>query len=135
MEKIDLQQIVNSFKLTSDEISGVLFPDHLHPKPALTRALSGLTVLDANQISRLSLHLGVPISDLFTVKGWKSSIINKKHILTLGEYRAELDTATWTTDLFYRGLKAHEFIIHTSSISLGEYIERINIEIEIIKIK
>jgi hypothetical protein len=129
MKKIDLKKIIAAKKLDVKKVALVLFPGHKHPKLALDRVLSGAGVLDANQISVFSLYSGLPIAELYSGADWSSRIEGAKHILLSGDYRAELDTSNWTTKLFHNDSLFHEFIIHSSSIGLGEYIDRLNLEI------
>jgi len=127
--KIDLKKIIAVKKLDNREVAQELFPGHKHPKLALDRVLLGEGVLNADQISRFSLYSGIPIAELYSGANWRSSIQDQNHILVSGNYRAELDTVTWTTKLFHKDSLFHQFIIHSSSISLGDYIERLDIEI------
>lgn len=129
MKKIDLKKIIQVKKLDEKEVAAELFPNHKHPKLALDRVLAGEGVLDANQISRFSFYSGIPIAELYTGTGWRSSIKGHTHILVSGEYTAKLDTTTWTTEVFHKKSLFHEFIIHSSSISLSKYIEKLDSEI------
>ncbi len=129
MKKIDLRKIIQVKKLDLKEVAQELFPAHKHPKLALDRVLAGEGVLDADQISRFSLYSGIPIAELYSGAGWKSTIEEHTHVLVSGDYTAKLDTKSWTTKIFHKNSIFHEFIIHNSSITLGEYIEKLNSEI------
>lgn len=129
MKKINLIKIIEAKKLDVKEIADQLFPNHKYPKMALDRVLSGDGVLDADQISRFSFYTGIPIAELYEGAEWRSSITGHTHVLSNGDYVAQLDTETWTTKLYHRGSLFHTFIIHNSSISLSEYIEKLNGEI------
>ena len=57
-------------------------------------------------------------------------VVYRRHlILGNGDYRAELNAETWTTKLFHKHSLFHEFIIHSSSISISEYIGKVETEI------
>lgn len=129
MKKIDLKKIIQAKKLDPKEVAQELFPTHKHPKLALDRVLAGGGVLDADQISRFSLFTGLPISELYSGAGWKSTIEGHTHVLVSGDYTAKLDTKTWTTKIFHRDSLFHDFIIHSPSITLSEYINRLDLEI------
>lgn len=129
MQKIDLGEIIKAKKLDEKEIAEQLFPMHKYPKLALDRVLSGDGVLDANQISRFSLYSGIPIAELYSGAAWKSTIDGHTHVLTSGDFTAKLDTTTWTTTLFHKDSLFHTFVIHNSSITLADYIEKLNAEI------
>ncbi len=129
MKKIDLGKIIQAKGLDESEVAQQLFPTNAHPKLALRRVLKGDGVLDADQISKFSLFSGIPIAELYTGSEWASSIDQNKHVLTSGDYKAVLDTSTWTTKIFHKDSMFHEFIIHSPTIGLSEYIERLNKEI------
>ncbi len=129
MKKIDLEKIIQGKKLDPKEVAQELFPTHKHPKLALDRVLSGDGVLNADQISRFSLFTGLPISELYSGANWTSKTEGHTHVLVSGDYTAKLDTKTWTTKVFHKGSLFHDFIIHSSSITLSEYIGRLDSEI------
>jgi hypothetical protein len=129
MKKIDLGKIIEVKKLDPREVAEHLFPKHKHPKLALDRVLAGDGVLDADQISRFSLFSGIPIAELYIGSDWQSVTKGNEHVLTSGDYEARLSTEDWTTRLFHKGSLFHTFIIHRSSITLEEYIAKLNQEI------
>ncbi len=129
MIKINLGKIIKAKKLDEHEVAKQLFPLHKYPKMALDRVNKGEGVLDANQISKFSLYSGIPIAELYSGSEWKSSIDKTTHILTSGDFTAKLDTTNWTTKLFHKDSLFHTFVIHSSSITLEEYIEKLKSEI------
>lgn len=129
MKKIDLGKIIEVKKLDTKEVAEQLFPLHKYPSLALTRVIAGEGTLDADQISRFSLYTGIPIAELYEGSEWRSTIEGHTHILSSGEYVAHLDTQTWTTKLFHKESLFHTFVIHSPSITLSEYIEKLNSEI------
>jgi len=129
MKKINLKKIIEVKRLDLKNVADELFPGHKYPKLALDRVLSGKGVLDADQISRFSFYSGIPIEQLWDGAGWRSTMQGQKHILFNGAYRAELNTTTWTTKLFHKDSLFHEFVIHSSSIGLGDYMKMLNTEI------
>jgi hypothetical protein len=129
MKKIDLGKIIKAKKLDETEVAELLFPSNSYPKLALRRVVKGEGVLDADQISKFSLYSGIPIAELYTGNEWRSDIDGNKHVLVSGEYKAILDTSTWTTTIFHKESLFHEFIMHSPTIGLSEYIERLNHEI------
>ena len=126
MKGINLRKIIEHHELDSTEIAKLLFPKNRHPLLALNRILFNKAVLDADQISRFSMFTGIPIADLYDGTGWQSRYSKGKHILTSGDYRAELDTETWSTKVFKNDTLYHEFIMHAKSITLSEYIQRLD---------
>lgn len=130
MNKINLGKIIKAKNLNRKQVAQELFPGNKHPVMALDRVLKENSVLDADQISRFSLFTGIPISELYSGANWQSKIEGKKHVLVSGDYRAELNTDDWTTKLFHRGSIFHEFVIHSASITLGDYIGLLESEIQ-----
>ncbi len=129
MKKIDLKKIIKVKNLNKKEVAAELFPANKFALLALDRVLAEKGVLDADQISRFSLYSGIPIAELYSGADWSSTIKNGTHVLLKGDYRAELDTKTWTTRLFHNDSLFHQFIIHSAGISLGDYIDTLNSEI------
>jgi len=123
MKTIDLAGIIEKQNLDINEIARQLFPENKFPRLALNRVMKKGSVLDANQISKLSLITGIPISELYDERGWKSRYKKDLHILTCGDFRAELDTTTWITKLFHNDSLFHEEILHSGAIMLNEYIK------------
>jgi hypothetical protein len=129
MKRINLEKIIETRGLNFKEVAGMLFPWNGHPVPALKRVIKGDGVLDANQISLFSQYSGIPIAELYEGHKWSSTIEGHTHILTSGEYSAHLDTKSWTTRIYKKDSIYHEFIIHSPSITLREYMERLDKEI------
>lgn len=121
MKTIDLDGIIKKRNLDPNEIAKELFPSNRYPRLALNRVLKKKALLNADQISRLSAITGISISELYG-RAWKSSYKKDLHILTCGEFRAELDTTTWITRLYHNGSLCHEEILHSGAIMLNEYI-------------
>lgn len=126
---INLSAIIEKTNIDPKELACQLFPGHKHPKMALDRVLSGEGVLDERQISRLSHFTGIPVGDLFTNSEWKVSIEDNVYTLECGQFKAKLDPRFMSTKLYHRHTLYHGFIIHSSSITLGEYIARLEFEI------
>lgn len=126
MKTIDLKKLIESSDLDSKEVAKQLFPKNKYPDLALNRVMKGLNVLDADQISKLSLLSGVPISELFSGGEWKGSTAQNVHVFTNGEYRAELDPQTWITKVFHKGSLFHDSIIHSGSTPINEYLHELD---------
>ena len=127
MNNIDLKAIIEVKNLDHETVAKELFPTNQYPKLALNRVLLGKSMLDASQISKLSILTGLPINDLFSGSGWSTQSSGEKHKFTNGEFVAELDTETWITKVFYCGSLKHESIIHSKNVVLSEYIAALNI--------
>lgn len=131
MRDLKIKEIIKNSGLDFEEVAHQLFPKNKFPVLALNRVSRGKAYLDSAQISKLSLMTGVSISSIFsgdsTGAEWKAVSKKGMHIFTNGDFRAELDTETWVTKVFHKGSMFHESIIHTSSIPLSEYIDKLDL--------
>ena len=129
MRKINIPFIIESKGLEVEEVANQLFPKNKHSRLALNRVIAGDSSLNEEQISKLALLAGVPISALFSGDEWKASYSDNIHTFTNSDYRAELDTTTWITRLFHNNSMIHEQVIHSKNITLSDYLELLNSEI------
>jgi hypothetical protein len=126
MNKIKLKELIDKQGLDTKELAEQLFPQNKYPRLALNRVLAGGAVLDANQISKLSLLTGIPINELYSGENWKAQSTKGIHVFTNEAFRAELNTETWVTKIFHKESLFHESIIHTGTMKLSEYFEQLN---------
>jgi hypothetical protein len=66
MRTIDVKEIIEKHQLDAKEVAQQLFPGNKYPKLALNRVMAGSAQLDANQMSKLALLIGVQVSDLYS---------------------------------------------------------------------
>ncbi len=125
MKTIDLKKIIEDRKLDKKEVAQQLFPDNLYPVLALNRILTGEAVLDANQISKLSLLAAVPISALYGAE-WRGKKAGHVYTFTHDKFKAELNDETWTTKVFDSNSLFHESIIHNGTMALSDYLTKLN---------
>jgi len=131
MQTIDLEKIIRELGLTKEGkfiIAQQIFPENKYPVLALNRIISGEAVLDANQISKLSMLLGIPIDQLFG--SWKTIKHKQTYIFTNGNYRAELDTITWQLLIFDNNSLFHEEVIFPPSITVKDLLSLLNKQIK-----
>lgn len=126
--KIDLRKIVEQMEMGKKEIAIQLFPTNKFPVLALNRVMSGDAVLDADQISKLSMLSGLSPNEMYS--SWKMESRSGLHVFTNGNYRAELDMSRGTTKIYYKNTLDREFVIHDKHIKLSEYLDMLNIKIE-----
>ena len=121
---IDLLGIIERLDLNKNELAKELYPSHTHPTLALNRILKNEGVLDANQISKLSMLTGLPISKLFTVGGFTLEGANDGQTLRLtnGEYVAIYDTRKGTTKLYHNKTLFHETVLSKHGIAFSDYL-------------
>lgn len=124
MKVIKIKEVIDRNGLDFEETAKHLFPRNKYPRLALNRVIAGEAVLDADQISKLSLLSGVAIEDLFS-GNWEVQRKPGKIVIQSEDYRAELDTESWITSVFHKKSLIHESVIHSGSISLQNYIDAI----------
>jgi len=128
MKTIDIKAIIEKQGLEMNDVAEQLFPKNKYPRLALNRVIAGDAVLDADQISKLALLADLTIAELYGAN-WKAKSSKGLHTFTNGEFKAELDTTSWITKIFHKGSKFHESVIHSKSIPLSEYLDKLNIQI------
>lgn len=126
MQTIDLSTILEKTNFTKDEIAEILFPNHKFPNLAINRVIKGELKLDADQIGKLSSFTGIPIEDLFAISGWRMESQNDEIQFSNGEFKAFLNTETWTTKIFHNDSMFHESVIHSGFTPLSEYFQKLN---------
>ncbi len=129
MKTIDLNLLITDRQLEKKEIAILLFPQNAHPEQALRRVLEGVSLLNSDQISRLSLAAKIPINYLFTGKGWKGTSRGSVHVLSSGRYTAEVDMDMARIVIFDKETLFHSENLISRNIPLSELIEGINNQI------
>ena len=130
MHTVNVGKLIEVFELDEENLAQHLFPLNKHPKSALKRIISGDSLLDTDQLFKLSRLVNLSVEDLFFSDGWKTAFHDQVHVLTFEEYEAHLNVDTWVTTIFHKGSMLHEAVIHTGSISLSYYLELLNNKIE-----
>jgi hypothetical protein len=129
MQKINIASVLADSELSKKEIAAQLFPGNKYPALALNRVASGEALLDADQISKLSLLVGKPIEVLYSGSDWVSEPSKDGLTITNGDFKAVYFARTGATMIFDKGSLYHETIISSPAITLKEYINIINSEI------
>ena len=122
MQTIDLERIIKKKNLDKKKLAKQMFPGNKHSALALNRVIKGDGFLDSKQISLLSALTGISIGNLYTGSDWESKSKNGLTVLTSGNFRAELDSETWTTKIFDNGSLFHESVIHSGATPLSDYL-------------
>lgn len=130
MRTVDIPKIIQYSGIDAKVLAKELFPLHKFPSEALSRIVSGKSVLDANQLSRLSELTGQSVDTLFNRVPWVASSKKDKIVFTAGDYTAELDTSKWTSKVYHNNSIFHETVLHSRSIPLSEYLKAISEIIE-----
>ena len=92
MERFNLSNVIDHYKLDQAKLAELLFPTVKYPKLALNRILSGEAHLDTEQLENLAKFLGVFPHDLFFVsQNWKGSSEDGCLVFLKGEYKVKLN--------------------------------------------
>lgn len=89
MQEIKLAEVMDRYNLDKRVLAKSLFPGNKYPREALERILKGIGRLNSDQISRLSLITGGPMSALFTGEGWAIQYIKPLYAFNCKGFRAE----------------------------------------------
>lgn len=129
MQTLDLKRIMTTANLKASYVGAHLFPNNVDPAHAVRRVMRGETLLNSEQIAKLSELLNVPIGLLFDDASWHMSVkADRRNIINFRayDYFAELNTETMTTTLSRNGLVFFEKIItHDRGIGLTEYLSQL----------
>lgn len=126
MNIINLPLLIEQYDLRTRDIAEHLFPGNKYSKLALDRILNGTTLLNSEQISRLSQFTGIAIENLFSNSRWEI-YSNEKHEVKFnsGDYEAILDTEKMTSKIFHKKHIFHTEVIHARNIQLSEFIAHV----------
>lgn len=91
MEQFNIGNVIEHYKLNTEDLAKVLFPTVKYPKQAFDRVLKGETNLDIEQIERLASHIGVLVTDLFSANTWKGSHEDGCLTMQKGNYKVKLN--------------------------------------------
>ena len=91
MEKFNINNVIKHYKLNTEDLAKVLFPNVKYPKQALDRILKGEGNLDITQVEKLANYIGVLVTDLFSAGTWKSSAEDGYLTLLKGQYKVKLN--------------------------------------------
>jgi len=123
---IDIDKIIESRGLDSNEVAHFLFPAHLHPVLALRRVAEGEGELDAAQIKRFAHWIGVEPGELFKT-GWElDNIKGDLFLFKRDNYAVKYDIGTNILQIFDNGSLFHETIIISKAVTLTEFTAKLN---------
>lgn len=91
MEQFNINNVIEHYKLNTEDLAKVLFPTVKYPKQALDRILKGEGTLDITQVEKLANYIGVLVTDLFSAGTWKSSSEDNCLTMLKGDYKVKLN--------------------------------------------
>lgn len=91
MEQFNINNVIEHYKLNTEDLAKALFPTVKYPKQALDRILKGEGTLDITQVEKLANYIGVLVADLFSAGTWKSSSEDNCLTMLKGDYKVKLN--------------------------------------------
>lgn len=125
-QSFDINNVIEHYKLDTNEVAEALFPHVRYKTLALNRVLKGEAFLDTEQLQALANLAGILVQDLFTFGDWKGSNEDGCLTLTRGKYKAKINyNGTYLTILKGSRVIAQE-ITCAKNMSVNDFISHIN---------
>lgn len=122
MEQFNISKVIEHYKLDTDDLAKVLFPAVKYPKQAFDRVLKGEASLDVEQIERLASHVGVLITDLFSVNTWKGGVEDGCMTLLKGEYKVKLNYNGVYLSIYKNNVLIEQKISNVPDMKMREFV-------------
>lgn len=122
MEPFNIKNVIAHYKLNTEDLAKVLFPNVKYPKQALDRILKGEGNLDITQVEELANYIGVLVTDLFSANTWKSSTEDGCLTLLKGQYKAKLNYNGVYLSIYKDNVLIEQKISNVPSMTIQEFI-------------
>lgn len=122
MERFNINNVIEHYKLNTEDLAKVLFPTVKYPKQAFDRVLKGETSLDITQVERLASYIGVLVTDLFSANTWKGSAEDGCLTLLKGEYKAKLNYNGVYLSIYKNNVLIEQKISNVPDMTIQEFI-------------
>ena len=122
MEQFNINGIIEHYKLNVEDLAKVLFPTVKYPKQAFDRVLKGETDLDIKQIEKLASHIGILVTDLFSVGTWKGSSEDGYLTMLKGDYKVKLNYNGVFVSIYKNNNLIEQKISNVPDMTMSEFI-------------
>lgn len=122
MEQFNINSVIEHYKLNTEDLAKVLFPNVKYPKQAFDRVLKGETDLDIKQIETLASHIGVLVTDLFSVGTWKGSSEDGCLTMLKGDYKVKLNYKGVFLSIYKNNNLIEQKISNVPDMTMHEFI-------------
>lgn len=122
MEQFNINSVIEHYKLNIEDLAKVLFPTVKYPKQAFDRVLKGETELDIKQIEALASHIGVLVTDLFSIDTWKSFSEDGYLTLQKGQYKVKLNYNGVYLSIYKDNVLIEQTISNVPNMTVQEFI-------------
>lgn len=126
MEQFNISNVIEYYKLNTEDLAKVLFPTVKYPKQAFDRVLRGEANLDIIQVERLASHIGVLVTDLFSVNTWKGSSEDGCLVMLKGEYKVKLNYNGVYVSIYKNNNLISQNLSNVPSMTVQEFINYID---------
>ena len=126
MEQFNISNVIEHYKLNTEDLAKVLFPTVKYPKQAFGRVLKGEANLDITQVERLASHIGVLVTDLFSANTWKCSSENGCLVMLKGEYKVKLNYNGVYVSIYKNNNLISQNLSNVPSMTVQEFINHID---------
>ena len=122
MEQFNINNVIEHYKLNIEDLAKVLFPTVKYPKQAFDRVLKGETELDIRQIETLASHIGVLVTDLFSIDTWKGFSEDGYLTLQKGQYKVKLNYNGVYLSIYKDNVLIEQSISNVPNMTVQEFI-------------
>lgn len=122
MEQFNINNVIEHYKLNTEDLAKVLFPTVKYPKQALDRILKGEANLDITQVEKLANYIGVLVTDLFSTNTWKGFSEDKCLTLQKGQYKAKLNYNGVYLSIYKDNVLIEQKISNVPNMTVQEFI-------------
>lgn len=123
MEQFNINNVIEHYKLNTEDLAKVLFPTVKYPKQALDRILKGEANLDIVQVEKLANYIGVLVTDLFSANTWKGFSEDKYLTLQKGQYKAKLNYNGVYLSIYKDNVLIEQKISNVPNMTVQEFID------------
>lgn len=123
MEQFNINNVIEHYKLNTEDLAKVLFPAVKYPKQAFDRILKGEANLDITQVERLANYIGVLVTDLFSANTWKGSAEDGCLTLQKGQYKAKLNYNGVYLSIYKDNVLIEQKISNVPNMTVQEFID------------
>lgn len=123
MEQFNINNVIEHYKLNTEDLAKTLFPAVKYPKQAFDRILKGEANLDIAQVERLANYIGVLVIDLFSVNTWKGFAEDGCLTLQKGQYKAKLNYNGVYLSIYKDNVLIEQKISNVPSMTVQEFID------------
>lgn len=130
VEKFNIRNIMERFKLDTETLANILFPNVKYPKAAFDRVLKEETFISTSQLENLASYLGVSVSDLYSSDSWKGTTEDGHLVFIKGEYKAKLNYNNVFLSIYKNNKLVYRVIGDVPNMAVSEFINYIENQIK-----